>query len=204
MTRRTAGDASDGANSRPPPYEQYRETPPRHTHFQDPTETQPFLSVPRGSYGTCESGIRIVMIPQTTKWRFLILGAVIIFFIGYYTDMLFDMERRRQWDREEENRNIVREAWEEEGRGIRNDRIRWDQERKNKEDQESYEREEESRKRRGIGWDGLHPPGCCATRRWNTPRCQNKSIRIHGRGIFPSRCEDQVRNSCMIVYRNGD
>ncbi|KAF8958098.1 hypothetical protein BDZ97DRAFT_70306 [Flammula alnicola] len=106
---------------------------------------------------------------------------------------------------EEENCKTVRKAWEEEHAVIHNDRKRWDQERKNKEDQERYEKDEESRKRRGIAWDGFQALGCLRyeTRQYtatlvNVPlgfnavdECQKKAIQIHGRDLFPSRCEDQ-------------
>lgn len=105
---------------------------------------------------------------------------------------------REAWEKERAEHNLEREA-------MAAEREQW---RKQRADHENRERQEEEEKRGLIIWQDLTASSRClryGTREYsatlaNIPfgldplkECWKKSIDIHGRQVFPSRCDTQVR-----------
>ena len=105
---------------------------------------------------------------------------------------------RAAWQRERAAHNLERES-------VEAERERW---RREREDHESRERREEEEKRGLLVWKDLKASTQClryGTREYSATlanvargldpvkECWNKSVDIHGRQVFPSRCQTEVR-----------
>ena len=108
-----------------------------------------------------------------------------------------EVVERGTWQKERADRNLEREEIAAE----------WDKLRRERADQENRERQEEEEKRALIVWQDLTASTQClryGTREYSAKlahvpigldplkECWKKSIDIHGRQIFPSRCDTQV------------
>ena len=119
---------------------------------------------------------------------------------------------RREWEAEEHDHHILREAWNSERKAMAAEREEW---RKERADHENWKHREEEGKRSLIVWENLTPSNKClryGTREYsatlaNVPigldplkECWKKSIDIHGRQVLPSRCDTQV---CVVFFKSA-
>jgi hypothetical protein len=124
---------------------------------------------------------------------------------GWNSERRAMVEERETWEKERSDHRLERMAMAEE-------REQW---RKERADHENRERREEEEKRALIVWEDLKPSTRClryGTREYSATlaqvplgldplkECWNKSIDIHGRQMFPTRCDAQVRFFTYFPY----
>ena len=115
-----------------------------------------------------------------------------------------NQQARREWQAEEREHQVLRDAWTSERNAMVMEREQW---RKERQDHENRQQREEEEKRALIVWEDFTPSNKClryGTREYSATlshvplgldplkECWKKSIDIHGRQIFPSRCDTQV------------
>ena len=149
-----------------------------------------------------------------------------IIFLFYPSNRQIRDNIRREWEAEERNHQVMRDAWSSERQAMVVERATWQKERadhnlerevmaaererwrKEQEDHDNRGRQEEEEQRKLLVWKDLTASTQClryGTREYSATlanvangldplkECWTKSINIHGREVFPSRCETEVR-----------
>jgi hypothetical protein len=122
------------------------------------------------------------------------------------------------WEERRAQRDLV---WDAERATMEEERKGWAKEReereKRRQEQERQQHDDEVKKRQGITWEGLQAAQCLryATREYTAvlshvplgvdalEECRKKPLQIHGKQLFPSRCEDQVRQCIQRLTGNN-
>jgi hypothetical protein len=134
-----------------------------------------------------------------------VLAAISLIIVTIYFQPQHVRDRiRREWEAEERAHQVMRDFWNSERQAIAAEREKLRRERT---DHENRERQEEEEKRALIVWQDLKASTQClryGTREYTATlaqvslgldplkECWKKSIDIHGRQVFPSRCDTQV------------
>ena len=115
-----------------------------------------------------------------------------------------NQQARREWEAEEREHQVLREAWILERKTMVMEREQW---RKEREDHANRQQRKEEENRALLVWEDLTPSDRClryGTREYSAKlshvsigldplkECWKKSIDIHGRQILPSSCDTQV------------